>query len=245
MTAEPTSRSTPATASPVVTTCAAFLHLEARTGDLEAGTEPAWATNVWFSAAPMRLAATATPLARLLPQPNLCLAGCQPGNLWHQPLWQRVCALLDLRGELPVHGQLAHPNRVVQPVLCQRGEGREAHVQLQRNRLHRVYDYNYYVENHPEVTAVVGTGLRRCSRYFVQNDMPCGVRASLNFDPATYKALRGPRRGFMTTGPRTTSTTTYGFYEDRLRSSRGLLSAGPTPADSLHPHLRGQGPSTV
>ena len=37
-----------------------------------------------------------------------------------------------------------------------------------------VYDYNYYVENHPEVTAAVGTDSDAVLAYFVQNDMPRG-----------------------------------------------------------------------
>ena len=81
-----------------------------------------------------------------------------------------------------------------------------------------VYDYNYYVENHPEVTAVVGTDSDAVLAYFVQNDMPRGVRASLNFDPATYKARYADLAAAF--GDNWASYyqhyMTYGFYEDRL-----------------------------
>ncbi len=50
-----------------------------------------------------------------------------------------------------------------------------------------VYDYDYYVENHPEVTETAGTGEDAVLAYFVEKDLPHGVRASLNFDPVTYK----------------------------------------------------------
>ena len=80
-----------------------------------------------------------------------------------------------------------------------------------------VYDYNYYVENHPEVTAAVGTDSDAVLAYFVQNDMPRGVRASLNFDPATYKARYADLAAAF--GDNWTSYyqhyMTYGFYEDR------------------------------
>lgn len=80
-----------------------------------------------------------------------------------------------------------------------------------------VYDYNYYVENHPEVTANVGTDANAVLAYFVQNDMPRGVRASLNFDPATYKARYADLIAAF--GDNWTSYyehyMTYGFYEGR------------------------------
>ena len=80
-----------------------------------------------------------------------------------------------------------------------------------------VYDYNYYVENHPEVTANVGTDANAVLAYFVQNDMPRGMRASLNFDPATYKARYADLIAAF--GDDWTSYyehyMTYGFYEGR------------------------------
>lgn len=80
-----------------------------------------------------------------------------------------------------------------------------------------VYDYNYYVENHPEVTANVGTDANTVLAYFVQNDMPRGVRASLNFDPATYKARYADLIAAF--GDNWASYyehyMTYGFYEGR------------------------------
>ncbi|MCI6843495.1 MAG: CotH kinase family protein [Coriobacteriaceae bacterium] len=81
-----------------------------------------------------------------------------------------------------------------------------------------VYDYDYYVENHPKVIAAVGADASAVLAYFVENDMPRGVRASLNFDLATYKARYADLsaafgkdwasyyRHFMT----------HGFYEGRM-----------------------------